>query len=431
MEKIYMEENNSERRSSSVVNFSVVLSFVVAIFAVFSLATFGVVSNQGMDAVSYAAPIGTTTGDTFTFSHLMTSDHTTFIRGSSEGNGYFSVPIYTVGGDKNKPVFCVEHNVNAPDNGTEVKKGEAIEDYGLLYILNNSYTNGNPVTNVTGDGIKEYVEEWVTQIAIWMYLYETKPDLTKNQVRAVYDPNTGATADGDTLFDNVRVNYLSDADVAAIKGTTKLEKGTSGSDFTVLVNGANLYEQYVAPLVQRAKEVSGKKLLAVSKAPGEISKTNDGKYYQSTLISVLGNPSNDLQNFDIALSGVEGAFLVDDKGNDLALNAIPHDTAFYVRIPVEKVTEKEQTLDITATGHFTTLAGNYFTATENGAALQKVITVTGTTRNVIAGNQITFVGSPDTGMNTAQTIYFIGLIVLLCGVGIVYANAKPVESKQQ
>ena len=32
---------------------------------------------------------------------------------------------------------------------------------------------------------------------------------------------------------------------------------------------------------------------------------------------------------------------------------------------------------------------------------------------------------PDTGMNTAQTIYFIGLIVLLSGVGIIYANAKP------
>ena len=37
--------------------------------------------------------------------------------------------------------------------------------------------------------------------------------------------------------------------------------------------------------------------------------------------------------------------------------------------------------------------------------------------------------SPDTGMTTAQTIYFIGLIVLLCGVGIIYANAKPVEEK--
>ena len=32
---------------------------------------------------------------------------------------------------------------------------------------------------------------------------------------------------------------------------------------------------------------------------------------------------------------------------------------------------------------------------------------------------------PDTGMGVAQTIYFMGLILLLSGVGIVYANAKP------
>ena len=46
------------------------------------------------------------------------------------------------------------------------------------------------------------------------------------------------------------------------------------------------------------------------------------------------------------------------------------------------------------------------------------------------GDAFNIVGSPDTGMNAAQTIYFIGLIVLLCGLGIVYANTKPVESKQ-
>ena len=44
------------------------------------------------------------------------------------------------------------------------------------------------------------------------------------------------------------------------------------------------------------------------------------------------------------------------------------------------------------------------------------------------GTDYNVVGAPDTGMSAAQTIYFIGLIVLLCGVGIVYANAKPIEN---
>ena len=36
---------------------------------------------------------------------------------------------------------------------------------------------------------------------------------------------------------------------------------------------------------------------------------------------------------------------------------------------------------------------------------------------------------PDTGISAAQTVYFIGLIVLLSGVGIIYANVKPTEQK--
>ena len=36
---------------------------------------------------------------------------------------------------------------------------------------------------------------------------------------------------------------------------------------------------------------------------------------------------------------------------------------------------------------------------------------------------------PDTGMGVAQAIYFMGLILLLSGVGIVYANAKPKTSE--
>ena len=36
---------------------------------------------------------------------------------------------------------------------------------------------------------------------------------------------------------------------------------------------------------------------------------------------------------------------------------------------------------------------------------------------------------PDTGMSSAQSIYFIGLVILLCGIGIIYANTK--EKQEQ
>ena len=58
MEKIYMEENKNRK---SVIDGSVVLSFVVAAFAIFSLVA------VGFNQISYAAVPHSPTEDTFTF----------------------------------------------------------------------------------------------------------------------------------------------------------------------------------------------------------------------------------------------------------------------------------------------------------------------------------------------------------------------------
>ena len=395
-----MEENNSQRQRQSRqgMDISVILSFVVAIFAVFSIATYGIVSMQGGSTVAYAAP----TGDKFIFTFGPDDQDITIIgKGGSEA---FVVPLYLAGGDINSPIFCVEHNTDVPsDNETEYQKGETISDYGLLYLLSHTYANeGTRVTSATGaDAV--YAEAWVTQVAIWMYLHETNPN-AKNTLAQNYQD--------------------------AIKATTSLEVNIdSESSRTIQGISGNVYTTYVKPLVDAAKKASSTKVLTVTKANGEISKTDDGKYYQSTLISVVGNPSSDFKSYDIKVSGIDGAIVVGEDGKQMSLTGVNPGKNFYVRIPKEKVTETVQTLTVSITGHFNTLAGNYYTAKDN-ASLQKVVSVTGANKDVSEGTSIEFVGAPDTGMNTAQTIYFIGLIVLLCGVGIVYANAKPVESKQ-
>lgn len=411
MEKIYMEDNN--RRNRKPFDFSIVLSFAVAIFAIFSIATYGVVSNQGMDAVSYAVPVSEsiTSGNSFEFTlGTNAAGHLIHIKGVGNGSA-FQVPIYLADGSASKPVFCVEHNVDPPTTGVVVQKDSAIEDYGLLYILNNTMANGKKVTSVTGE-YSNYVETWVTQVAIWMYLYE------KN----------GATAESNP-------HYIDAADVASIKATNQLflvdPLGDLSTGEVSIYTGSNLYTAYVEELVNSAKQVSGVKLFSLDKAQGEIAKTTDGKYYQTPLISAHGNPPSDLTSYDITLSGFDGAFLVDEDGKTLNGTGIAPGKSFYVRIPADKVTETAKDLNIGTVGHFDTLAGNYFVSQDaSGESLQKVVTVTGATRDVSTGLVISVVGAPDTGMNTAQTIYFIGLIVLLCGVGIVYANAKPVENKQ-
>ena len=133
-----------------------------------------------------------------------------------------------------------------------------------------------------------------------------------------------------------------------------------------------------------------------------------------------------LKNYTISLNGIEGAKAVDEDGNELT-GAVTPGTKFYVRIPAEKVTKNVQKVVVSVDGKFTTLEGKYYNAAGN---YQRVVSVKTGEKTISKGTDVEFVGTDDTGMTTVQTIYFIGLIVLLCGVGIVYANAKPVQVKQ-
>ena len=137
--------------------------------------------------------------------------------------------------------------------------------------------------------------------------------------------------------------------------------------------------------------------------------------------------SSSFTGYDAALAGIDGAFAVDENGNELTLTNVDASKKFYIRIPAEKVTKTVQKVTVNVTGHFSASAVQYYVSKSNEGH-QRLASVTSGNKN--GGEEVEFVGTDDTGMNTAQTIYFIGLIVLLCGVGIVYANVKPVEAKQ-
>ncbi len=391
-----MEENNNKKGKKSVVNASVVLSFAVAIFAIFSIAMAGLSMNQ-KSGISYAAP--TTLPDNFTFNLL---DGGTDIVGT-DGTSNFSAPMYVANNDESNPVFCVEHNTNVND-GESYTSGEEIVDYGLLYLLNNSYANGIKITKLSGENAK-YVEGWITQVAIWMYLYETDPTATQSTSK----------------------NYIVPEDVETIKNAVKLIKfNADRSESVEVYKGQNLYTAFIKPLVDKAKTASDVAILNVSKASDEISMSEDKKFYFSALITVTGDPSSALKNYAISLNGIEGAKAVDEDGNELTGTVTPG-TKFYVRIPAEKVTKNVQKVVVSVDGKFDTLEGKYYNAAGD---FQRVVSVKTGEKTISKGTEVEFVGTDDTGMNTVQTIYFIGLIVLLCGVGIVYANAKPVQVKQ-
>ena len=424
MEKIYTQEQKEQKERKQKkglqrnVDFSVALSVIVAAFALFSVASFNIMNRQE-EKVSYAAP----TGDTFKMVlPNANEDYTAIVGYPSETNQdeMIRVPFYyadSVG--SNNHVFCTELRKQGGDNQTYTIDGTSSNDPGLIYILNHSIANGQKIlTNYTGQ-YEEQMEVWAAQVAIWRYLAK-KNSGADYQFRPT--SGEGSTTDSGGSF--------VDTKTAAETATYFIIQGGPASEPTPKIDYANAIT-YVNALLTEAEKQTASSVATVrlNRASDQLSKTEDGKYYQ-TLYSVTGTPANAMTSYDITLlDGVDGIKVVDENGKDLQLTNIPAGKKFYVRIPVDKVGQEKKTVRVKVVGHVNVKTGVYY-AVNGSTAHQRVITLKDHPENPEYGDQISIVGSPDTGMNAAQTIYFIGLIVLLCGVGIVYANTKPVESKQ-
>lgn len=398
MEKIYMEE--SKRQKKSVWNFSVVLSFAVAIFAVFSLAMFGIVSNQGT-GVSYAAE----TGDNFT---LKARKVYVFNNQTRDYNANFELYFANTLDSYENIVFCIERAKEiVQDSGytktNEVRSGKSdvIQDQGLLYLLGLGSTESklNSVTHYDTE-----VDAFTLQWAIWLYLSE-KYDDDVYQLRKNLE--TGNSLDDETVMNSNDVYLSFNGDATNLTVYT----GLTGP------NGV------IKSLVAKAKTATIPKV-TVNVGEDSAAKTDDGKYYQSAIISVVGDPTANFESYDVTVSGIDGAIIVNENGEEISATGISAGTKFYVRVPSDKVSKEPQTVKINVRAKFNGMRGFYYATSDSN--LQRMASTEDD--YVDGGAEFTVVG--DTGMNATQTIYFIGLIVLLCGVGIVYANAKPIQAKQ-
>ena len=399
MEKIYEKEQFDEQsfqyKKKSNLNSSVVLSFMVAFFAVFSLIV------CGFNEISYASP-DNTFAEKITFYHYTKDDEDVVIIADS-GTKFIQSPLFFSDQAFTKSLFCVEHTVDPSGNGAELSLINSNADQGsnadpgITYIINNSFIKNKPML---ANNAHRDAEAFATQLAIWAYLYNKYPNndkytLTQDQLTALVEATTFKYRTATDYYD------LYEADTS-------------------------IYKTYIEPVVKGALNASFTQRVIITKGNDNITKVEDGKYYQTAKITVSGDPASELVSFDVEFKGVEGASAVDAAtGTEIeSLSNIPKGTDFYVRVPVDKVTQTLQELQIEVSGHFNT----FFTNDYGDGVNQKVISVDDATRIFVKGTDYDLVGAPDTGMSAAQTIYFIGLIVLLCGVGIVYANAKPIEN---
>lgn len=400
MEKIYIENNKQNNNKNFLHSKSVLGTFALAIIAVIAIVIVGV--NQ----TSYAIPEVT---------NPLPDKFTTAVPGDRilTDTGFTVLPYKTTTG---VTVFCMERDIGFSAN-TDFSKAEAITDYGLLYLMANISPNKvfkDSKGNSFNAEINDAVQTWVSQVAIWVYLHE---------INAANNSLDDATME---QIKNARTIYTEKVATEYKVDGTKVDLKDNPLDET-------FYEEYIEPLVDAALEHKNmpNKILNINKTD-TISVTSDEKYYQTSQISITATPDENFNGYSVKLEAApEGSFIVDENGNKLEdddLSDMSDTNKFYIRVPIEKVNENNKIIKFSVTGSFTTYEGNYYKAT--GA--QTIGTVQTVTSNVQKGAEIPLNYTPDvpdTGLSTAQTVYFIGLIVLLSGIGIIYANVKPSESK--
>jgi hypothetical protein len=215
---------------------------------------------------------------------------------------------------------------------------------------------------------------------------------------------------------------------AMVNDLNKVAEVPSGQTlFTaVSVNGKT-----VKQLIDKAIEVKNKTAItfAVDTSTIKLSKSTDNKYEVTSPIVVQGSVQDSsigtYTGYTVAFSGdvPNGSYIAGTDGKKKTTFAAGE--KFIVYVPVGSVKDKAATIKLSITGNFDKYTGYYYTASGN---CQQVTSVENVVDHPLAGAQFTI--APDTGVSSAQTIYFIGLVVLLCGVGIIYANAKPSAQRQ-
>ena len=379
MEKIYMNEENGQKQSKRSVNASVVLSLLVAVFAIAALVT------VGFNQISFARPLDPSAGQFKSAAHA----DRIYSKGHYNDETDYNVPIYY---DETKQiqVFCIEHS-KAYAGNTVYARDTQITDYGLLHILAHTLASDKYVTQ----DHNQYVETWVAQTAIWVYL---------NQLDQEELEIAQATTELIAVVDNSQQVEAGDPDV-------------------------NLYNTYVAPLVNEARNKVAAGYVLVKKTDDKLSLVDDGKYYQTSAITITADSTDDMVSFSVWPEGIDGAYVVGENGKKIEKSeAVTPGTKVFVKIPADKVKDVKKNLTLNVDAVFNMYAGYIYSDSNDS---QDVVTVEDQEAHILGGTVFEVIGTPDTGMNTAQTIYFIGLVVLLCGVGIIYANAKPVKKQTQ
>ena len=348
--------------------------------------------------------------------NAMSSNYRIMQPGFNITDGKTNAIIEFLSNDSNYLLYCSDRNNPNIDNAVTLTKGNQM-DYKIAYVLTHGYnkqylmedgfsevleqgsSSGTETAQARG---KDMVNLWITQAAIWNL---------QNSISS-------------TELNNDPIRYtLSDI------GYYRLTSGSGN------LSSAKLW-QYVEALVDGANNSKDPSTATLS-VTGDTNWTKSDNISKSGLITVAS--SNDLAKlatYSISLENApEGTKIYTEDGTDITDNSsdIAANKKIYITIDNSKIDKtKEYNFKINATGNIIYDAAYQYVDNSNqcnGVACQPSVLVGPTTKNIAGALDFKIV--PDTASSLSKTIYYIGFIILLSGVGIIYANIRPKKQESE
>lgn len=284
-------------------------------------------------------------------------------------NNFYVKTNYRANNNKNI-AYSMMKNLEFPSTSEKFElidnNPTTLTDPGILYILAHGYNQTNTTntvftTNKYGGVSDNSIKEYITQIALWLYLYEHKDRFTTYCIDTGYNINTC------DFYINDTTTLMSSNDVRQVISNA------------AKVNGYN-YLNYIILLVDSANNYSGGGTSSMSNISSDAATytiSEDGK----SLITddITPSPSNNSENYmyySVKLNDPNsyGAYLIDNN-NQKITNTNNLTGTFKVYVPLnDEIKDMDlASISVNITGMFVTSSGYTYrvTKTDNGKLINK------------------------------------------------------------
>ena len=326
-----------------------------------------------------------------------------------------NVAFYAEDKDGKYQLYCSDRNNPNFRGSYTLVKGERL-DYGLTHFLvkQDKYVSSLYEQKISSEGITEsttnsstavaLLNTWITQMEIWGY-------------QGTFNPNE--------LGGNLSYKQS--------ENDSYVYRILSGTEASTALLARNTWDTYVDPEIKAAKELNAKSpydATMTMKVDGEWTKIDGSDNVKSGLITVsLGNADVSTGSawanvYSLSfVNAPEGTKVYTEDGKEVTdLKSIPVSSKIYLVVPKS---DKKEDYKFSVKANSTITYNAPYQYVDKVGGHQPSILVGPESKDLSASIEMTL--APDTALSVSNSIYFLGFLILISGVFVIYANVKTKE----